>query len=167
MGERGIGIMELKESTRWLNSDPLFLQHLAQIMGIVVTPHAHCLAEFRGTVPVAGAIFDGYNGQSIHAHVWIPEGCRPSRLWWWACHDYMFNQLKVTNVIGTVPSSNKAAQKLDEHIGFKLHARVPAYYPDGDDMLLYICTKDTAYDYEKFRPRNLPFQLPTHSEIEA
>lgn len=137
---------------RWINCDPKFVPHLAKVMGLVVTPHAVCVAEFDGTVPICGALFDGYNGRSIHAHIWIAPGRRPSRTWFWSCFDYMFRQCDVQTVIGTVPSSNKRAQKLDEHLGFRLKATIPNYYPNGDDMLMYVCTPETAMYWGKFYP---------------
>lgn len=149
---------------RWLNSDPLFLLHLAAMLEVAPTPNAVHISEFEGTTPVCGVLFDGYNGKSIHAHIWIAPGRKPSRMWWFAIYDYMFRQCQVANVIGTVPSSNKAAQRLDEHLGFKLNSIIPNYYPNGDDMLLYICTAESAIDWQKFRPANM--QEPYHGKQE-
>lgn len=141
--------------SRWINTDALFLPFLAQAMDLNPTPNAVCVAEFDGAVPIAGAIFDGYNGRAIHSHVWFAPGRRASRSFWYACYDYMFRVCGVQTVIGTVPSSNKAAQKLDEHLGYQLKAVIPNYYPDGDDMMLYVCTPETAIDWHKFAPKHL------------
>lgn len=138
---------------RWINCDPQFVPHLARVMGIVVTENAVCVAEFDDTTPICGAIFEGYNGRSIHAHIWIAPGRVPSRTWWWSCFDYMFRQCGVQTVIGTVPSSNTRAQKLDEKLGFRLNTVIPNYYPNGDDMMLYVCTPETAYDWDRFKPK--------------
>jgi len=139
---------------RWINSDPAFVPYLAGVLEVSPTPNSVCVCEFDDAVPISGVLFDGYNGKSIHAHIWIAPGRKPSRLWWYAIYDYMFRQCKVANVIGTVPSSNKAARRLDEHLGFKLNSIIPNYYPNGDDMLLYICTAETAIDWQRFRPAN-------------
>lgn len=144
--------------SRWLNSDPMFLAYLAQVLEVAPTPNAVHISEFDGMVPICGVLFDGYNGKSIHAHIWIAEGRKPSRMWWFAIYDYMFRQCEVLNVIGTVPSSNKAAQKLDEHLGFKLNSVIPNYYPNGDDMLLYICTAESAINWRRFRPASFRFE---------
>lgn len=138
---------------RWVNTDAQFLPFLAQAMELSPTPHAVCVSEFDDTAPVAGAVFDGYNGRAIHSHIWIAPGRRPSRHFWYACFDYMFRVCGVQTVVGTVPSGNLAAQKLDEHLGYRLKATVPNYYPNGDDMLLYVCTPDTAIDWHKFAPK--------------
>jgi len=140
---------------RWINTAPKFLPYLSQIMGLVCTSNGLHVSEFDDTAPVAGAIFDGYNGKSIHSHLWIAPGRNPSRAFWFACFDYMFRQCGVETVIGTVPSSNVRAQKLDEHLGYRLTATIPNYYPNGDDMLLYVCTPATAPDWQKFKPRRL------------
>ena len=141
--------------SRWINCDPGFLPYLCQVLEIVATPNAVVVAEFDDTTPVAGVMFDGYNGKSVHAHIWIAPGRKPSRFWWFAIYDYMFRQIKVENVIGTVPSSNERARELDEHLGFKLNSVIPGYYPNGDDMMLYICTKESAINWQKFLPASV------------
>lgn len=138
---------------KWLNCDLSFVPYLAEILQVSPTPNSVCIAEFDDVTPICGVLFDGYNGKSIHAHIWIRPGHKPSRRWWFAIYDYMFRQCQVENVIGTVPSSNKAAQKLDEHLGFRLNSVVPNYYPNGDDMLLYICTAESAIDWQRFAPK--------------
>lgn len=137
---------------RWLNTDPQFLPHLAGILKVVPTEWAMHVSEFDHVTPIAGVLFDGYNERSVHAHIWIAPGRRPSRVWWWAVCDYAFNQMGVENVIGTVPESNVEAMKLDEKLGFRLNSRIEDYYPDGDAMLLYVCTRKTVFDFERFRP---------------
>lgn len=138
--------------SRWINTDPAFVPWLASVLEVSPTPNSVCVSEFDGTEPLAGVLFDGYNGKSIHAHIWIAPGKRPSRVWWYAIHDYMFRQCEVENVIGTVPSSNLAARRLDEKLGFHLNSVIPNYYPNGDDMMLYICTPESAIDWRKFLP---------------
>lgn len=139
---------------RWLNCDPTNVMALAQILEVAPTQNAVHISEFDDFTPICGVLFDGYNGKSIHAHIWIAEGRKPSRAWWFAIYDYMFRQMKVLNVIGTVPSSNKRAQFLDEHLGFRLNSVIKNYYPNGDDMMLYICTAESAIDWQRFRPKN-------------
>jgi RimJ/RimL family protein N-acetyltransferase len=138
--------------SRWINSDLRNLQSLADIMDLVPTEKAICILECEGTEVICGALFDGYNGKTIHGHIWIAEGKQPSRLFWYAIYDYPFRQCGVTNLIGTVVSYNKKAQKLVEHLGFRLNSIVPNYYPNGADMMLYVCTVETAGRWEKIRP---------------
>lgn len=143
-------------SKRWINCDPKFIPFVAQVLDLAPTPTATIVAEFQGNVPLCAVIFDGYNGQSIHAHIWIAPGRKPSRSWWFAIYHYMFEQCAVKNVIGTVPASNEAARRLDEHLGFELKCVIPAYYPNGDAMMLYVCTPETALDWRRFQPKTLP-----------
>lgn len=137
---------------RWINCDPMFLPHLADLLEISYTSGAAVVAEFDDVTPVAAVLFDGYNGSSIHGHIWIAPGRKPSRAWWYAVFHYAFQHCGVTNLIGTVPSSNKGAQKLDEHLGFRLNSVIPGYYPCGDDMMIYVCTPYTVIDWRKFAP---------------
>jgi hypothetical protein len=137
---------------RWLNTDPLFVPHLADILKITPTLSAVQISEFDHVSPIAGVLYDGYNGKSVHAHIWIAPGRLPSRVWWWAICDYAFKQLGVDNVIGTVPESNTEAARLDEKLGFRLVGRIEDYYPDGDAVLMYVCTHKTVFNYERFRP---------------
>lgn len=135
---------------RWINTDPSFIPFAAQAVGVIASPAAIVVAEFEGITPVALTLFDGFNGASIHAHVWVHTGRRPSRMFWWAIHQYVFGQLKVKNVVGTVPASNLAARRLDEHLGFKQVGQIPGYYPDGDDMILYNLTQQDAPDWMRW-----------------
>jgi ribosomal protein S18 acetylase RimI-like enzyme len=138
---------------RWLNADPQFVPHLANALKITPTAAACQLSEFDNEVPIAGVLFDGYNDRSIHAHIWIAPAHRPSRLFYWAVCDYVFNQLKVQNVVGTVPSSCELALRLNRHLGFRVNSRIPNYYPTGDDMIIMICTPETVFDFERLSHR--------------
>ena len=150
---------------RWLNTDPLFVPHLADALKIVPSKGACQIAEFDDGVPIAGVLWDGYNTQSIHAHIWISPFHRPSRLFYWAICDYAFNKLKVQNVVGTVPSSFQRACRLNHHLGFRDIGMIPDYYPSGDDMLLMICTPESVFDFERLRPKYAP--APANTTIAA
>src|SRR3546814_20179558 len=52
--------------------------------------------------PIAGVLYDGYNGAIIHAHIWVDAEKTPSREWYVAIFDYPFNQLMATKIIGQV-----------------------------------------------------------------
>jgi hypothetical protein len=141
--------------SRWINSDIRNLPTLAGIMDIMPSEKAVCVLECEGTEVICGALFDGFNGQSIHGHIWIADGRQPSRLFWFAIYDYPFRHCGVTNLIGTVMSSNKKSQRLVEHLGFRLKAVISNYYPNGDDMWLYVCKVETAGRWERIRPARL------------
>lgn len=140
---------------RWLNSDPLFLSHLATVLQIAPTISACQLSEFDNEIPIAGVLWDGYNGRSIHAHIWINHSHRPSRLFYWAICDYAFNQLRVSNVVGTVPRAFEPALRLNRHLGFRVIGEIAGYYPDGDDMILMVCTPETVFDFGRLKPKHV------------
>lgn len=80
---------------------------------------------------IAGVMYDNYNGRSICMHV-AGEGSWMTREYLRVCFDYPFRQLKVNQIIGLVDSSNLAARRLDEHLGFKLRCSIPNAGPVGD-----------------------------------
>lgn len=87
---------------------------------------------------IAGVVFDQYNGRSIAMHV-AGEGRWCTREFRNAAFGYAFKFLAVAKVIGLVDSSNDRARKLDEHLGFRLEARIADAAPSGD-LLLYTMT---------------------------
>lgn len=139
---------------RWINADPKFVPYLADALKIVPSAAACQMSEFDDAVPIAGVLWDGYNGRSIHAHLWINPVHRPSRLFYWAICDYAFDRLHVQNVVGTVPSSFERALNLNQHLGFRVIGGIENYYESGDDLVLMVCTIDTVFAYEKLRPKN-------------
>lgn len=141
--------------SRWINTDPMFVPYVAKAVGIIASPAAVVVAEFDGTEPVAAVLFDGYNGSSIHGHLWISPGRRAGRAFWWAMYDYCFGQLKVNNVIGTVPADNEAARKLNPRLGFRVAAVIPSYYPNNEDMILYRMTAETIPDWRAWKPKEI------------
>jgi RimJ/RimL family protein N-acetyltransferase len=91
---------------------------------------------------IAGVTFDNFNGASICMHVAAAEGKRwMTREYLWFCFHYPFEQLGVKRITGLVPASNTVAQRFDEHLGFKLEARLKDAAPDGD-LLVYAMFKD-------------------------
>ena len=58
-----------------------------------------------------------------------------------ACFGYVFNQLNVNKVIGLVDSTNTAARRYDEHLGFRLEATIPDAGTHGD-LLIYTMTRE-------------------------
>jgi RimJ/RimL family protein N-acetyltransferase len=95
------------------------------------------LQDSRGKL-IAGTVFDNYNGASICMHVAIE---RITREFLRVCFDYPFNQLGVNVILGFVPEGNVKAIRFDEHVGFRLHSRIPDGHPTGD-LLLYIMTRN-------------------------
>jgi hypothetical protein len=124
---------------KYVDCTTLYLPYLCKIMGYFPTPFAQCMTCVDETgKPLAGVVFDAYNGKTISAHIWV--GNVPSKEWYAAIFDYPFNRLGVTRILGQVAGSNVKAQRLDEHFGFVESARIPDYSDDGD-LIMYTMTK--------------------------
>lgn len=90
---------------------------------------------------VAGVLYDHYNGRSIAMHVAGEGGRWITRPLLRAAFAYPFRQLGVGKVLGFVDSTNAAARRLDEHLGFVLEATLRDAGPHGD-LLLYSMTAE-------------------------
>lgn len=126
-----------------ISSSTLYLPVLCKCLDYCAGPLAQCIVcADENNYPVAGVIYDGYNGAIIHAHIWIDAERQPIREWYACIFDYPFNRLGVDKIIGQVNSGNEEARKLDEHFGFVLEAEISKYYDDGASLLVYTMTKD-------------------------
>jgi hypothetical protein len=126
-------------TTRIVDHDPKTVGHWMHAQG--AAPYREgvtCIGLEREGQLVAGAMFDGYNGASIFAHIAITG--RITREWLWFISYYPFVQLGCQVVIGLVESSNLAAQRFDEHFGFIETGRIRQGTPDGD-LIIYTLTK--------------------------
>lgn len=139
---------------RWISCDSKLIPWLAPKVEVVPTANAIIVAEFEDDVPVAAAIYDQYNGKSIHSHVWIAEGRKPSRKFWFTTFDYVLRQCRVETAIAFVSSRNTKSKRLTEHLGYKLQTTIPNYYPDGSDVLVYMGTPESAVNWLKFKPKD-------------
>ena len=96
----------------------------------------------EGPVLVAGVLFSDYNQASIQMHVAAEPGARwMTKAYLGFCFHYAFTQAKVNKVLGYVGSGNVAAQRFDEHIGFRKEAVIQGAHPDGD-LIIYSMTKE-------------------------
>lgn len=97
-----------------------------------------CIGLEREGKIVAAAMYDGFNGSSIFAHIAITG--KMTREWLWFICYYPFVQLKCEVVIGLVSSANHAAQRFDEHFGFVKQCVIPGGDPQGD-LIIYALRK--------------------------
>lgn len=126
-----------------ISSSATYLPFLCKALEYTGSPLAQCIVcADENNYPVAGVIFDGYNGAIIHAHIWVDAERTPLREWYSCIFDYPFNRIGVRKIIGQVNSNNIEAQKLDEHFGFVLEATVTDYYDDGASLLVYTLTRE-------------------------
>ena len=90
---------------------------------------------------IAGVLFSDYNKASIQMHVAAEPGARwMTKAYLGFCFKYAFNQAQVNKILAFVGGGNKAAQRFDEHIGFKLETAIEAAHPDGS-LLIYSMTR--------------------------
>ncbi|MFJ0379149.1 GNAT family N-acetyltransferase [Bordetella bronchiseptica] len=90
---------------------------------------------------VAGVLYEEFNGTNVFCHIAGDGRGWLSRNFLSIIFDYPFRQLKVKRITGVVASSNEAARKFDEHLGFELEAILLGAHPDGD-LLVYKMTAD-------------------------
>ncbi|MDS1142389.1 GNAT family protein [Pusillimonas sp. SM2304] len=98
------------------------------------------IARVKDGKIVAGVLYQDHNGPNVFAHIAVDPGGM-NRRFLSIIFDYPFNQLKAKRITGVVASSNAAAKKLDEHLGFELEAILHDAHPDGD-LCIYKMTAD-------------------------
>lgn len=96
---------------------------------------------------IAGALYEGYNGQNIWAHLAGKPGKRwMNREFLHYGFYYPFCELGVKRISGYVNASNTEARRLNEHFGYQEEARLTGAAPDGGDVILYVMwRKDCRY----------------------
>lgn len=110
-------------------------------------------------LPIAVVAFDQYNQANINMHVAAVPGKRWLRKeYLWYCFHYPFIELGVKRITGIVASTNHAARKFDEHLGFTLEATLKDAHPDGD-LLIYCMRKEQC--------RWLNLKDRTHGQAES
>lgn len=104
----------------------------ARIEGMTYYPGtSSAIGRVKDGKLVAGVLYQDHNGPNVFAHIAVEPGGM-NRRFLSIIFDYPFNQLKVDRITGIVASSNLAARKLDEHLGFELEAILQGAHPDGD-----------------------------------
>lgn len=92
---------------------------------------------------LAGVIYERFTQIDIHVHIAAVPGKRwISRHWLNEVFRYPFVQLGCARMTGLVPARNEAAQKFDEHLGFRLEGRLRKALPNGEDLLIYGMLKE-------------------------
>lgn len=92
---------------------------------------------------IAGVVFNMYQKHSIWMHVAAEPGKRwLTRDYLYRCFAYPFLQLNCNRITGIVRKDNLAAQKFDEHLGFKKEGILRKGADDGTDLILYGMLKE-------------------------
>lgn len=90
---------------------------------------------------VGGVLYENFDGRNIWMHCagvgrWITRDLLK------AAFSYPFIQLDCSAVWGWVEAENEKARRLDEHLGFKQQAVIPAASKNGGDVIIYRMTKE-------------------------
>jgi RimJ/RimL family protein N-acetyltransferase len=87
---------------------------------------------------IAGVVYNLYTKSGINMHVAAVPGKRwMTRDYLYACFAYPFLSARCHRVTGLVREDNLAAQKFDEHLGFKREGLIRMGCEDGTNMILY------------------------------
>lgn len=115
---------------------------------------ASAIGRLKGGKIVAGVLYEDFNGANVVCHI-AGEGKNwLNRRFLSIIFDYPFNQLGVKRITGYVLATNKAAQRLDEHLGFEREFVMKDAHPEGD-VIGYVMTREKCrwlkeLPYEKF-----------------
>lgn len=111
---------------------------------------AQCIGLERDGELVAGALFDWFNGASVYVHVALADKRALGRDFLRAAFGYAFVQLGCEVLIGLVAGDNIAAQRLDEHLGFRFEHSIAGAHPSGE-LRIYTMRRNECrwIDYEQ------------------
>lgn len=109
----------------------------------------HCADDMRaiglrkGGELVAAAVYEGFNGQNMWAHLCGAPGKRwMTREFLRAGFAYPFLVCGVQRLSGYVNADNHEARRLNEHLGYRVEAVLKAAAPGGTDVLIYVMQRE-------------------------
>ncbi len=126
--------------------DSVFGPWLADRLGTTWFPdrgHIIGLGDPDTGIPVAAALYEGWNGASVCCHFATDGKSRLTREFLWFMSFYPFEQLKVEKVISPIESTNEASIRWVETYGMTLEATLKDAAPKGD-LLLYTIRKEQS-----------------------
>jgi RimJ/RimL family protein N-acetyltransferase len=91
---------------------------------------------------VAAVLYQDANAHNVFAHIVMKPGARLTRNFLYWIFAYPFLQLKMSRITGWVSSTNAAAIKFDEHLGFKREATLKGAGQNGEDVYLYVMHRE-------------------------
>lgn len=118
-----------------------FAQHL--IPGLHRADDMRTIGLRRGGELVAAAVYEGFNGQNMWAHLCGVPGSRwMTREFLRAGFAYPFLVCGVRRLSGHVNANNLEARRLNEHFGYRQEATLAGAAPDGGDVLIYVMRRE-------------------------
>jgi RimJ/RimL family protein N-acetyltransferase len=86
---------------------------------------------------IAGVIYEGYNKQSIWAHIAAQPGAQwLNKEYLLFCTRYAFEYCRVKMILGYMDATNTQALRFASHLGFKEEARIRDAATEGGDILI-------------------------------
>lgn len=96
------------------------------------------IASVRGGEIVASTLFHMYSGKNVYMHVTTDGGKRwCTRRYLQEVFSYVFDTLGCIRCTGLVSVENKAAQRLDEGLGFVREGLMECAGARGEDVIIY------------------------------
>jgi hypothetical protein len=130
-----------------LFGDTLHGRLVARAAGIGYDPEVDfCISRIdQAGELLGGVIYTNNTGRTVQMHMAAGAPRWPTPQFMWAIYDFPFNYLKVERVIGTVPSTNKRALKIDYKMGFKHVVTIPGIVRGGDMEILSMSREECKY----------------------
>jgi RimJ/RimL family protein N-acetyltransferase len=94
---------------------------------------------------VAGVVYEGFNGASVKTHIAIDDKEYLTKDFIRIIFQYPFLQLKCKKLIGIVDSSNAAALRLNEKLGFVKEGELKGASLTGDLVLMTMTKEQCKY----------------------
>lgn len=126
-----------------LHFEPVFSFVQSSLGGLAKSEGMTAIGLERDGALVAGAVYEGFNGQNMWVHLaGLPGRSWLNREFLQAGFRYPFIQCGVHRLSGYVNASNTDARRFDEHVGFQEEARLRGAAPDGGDVIIYVMRKE-------------------------
>ena len=132
-------------TTRIISNPARVYDFVSQFMPMAMVSGMKGIGLEKDGELIAGALYEGFNGQNVWAHL----AGKPGKRWmnreflWYGFH-YPFNEMGVKRISGYVNASNTEARRLNEHFGYQEEARLKGAAPDGGDVILYVMWRENC-----------------------
>lgn len=122
-------------------------RQIARAAGIGFDPEVNYVISLHNEAfeLLGGVVYTNYTGRSVQMHMAGFRPAWPTPHFMWAIYDFPFNYLKVEKVIGTVPSTNERALRIDYKMGFSHEATILDVVPGGHMHYLSMTREECRY----------------------
>ena len=132
-------------TTRIISNPARVYDFVSQFMPMAMVAGMKGIGLEKDGELIAGALYEGFNGQNVWAHLAGKPGKRwMNRQFLWYGFHYPFNEMGVKRISGYVNASNTEARRLNEHFGYQEEARLKGAAPDGGDVILYVMWRENC-----------------------